>query len=164
MPNEAPEKNENEQPTNAEYIEAISEIKRNSVPKTDYEKLLEEKKQLVKALVEGGQMANPDPDADKTSDELAKEMCAGNLPNLEYVKLSLEHRRRCLDEGKPDPYVPRGLNFQDSRQTDASDAQSVADVLRECVESCNGDSELFTNLLQTRMKDLPIIRPKAQKD
>lgn len=161
MPNEAPNQNENEQPTNSDYIEAISEIKRNSVPKEEYEKLLSEKKQLVKALVDGGQMANPDPDSDKTSDELAKEMCAGNLPNLDYVKLSLEHRQKCLDEGKQDPYVPRGINFQNSLQTDANDAQEVADVLQECVDQCNGSSELFTNLLQTKMKDLPIIRPKA---
>ena len=40
----------------AEYIEAIKEIKENSVPRDKFEALEKEKKDLLKALIEGGQI------------------------------------------------------------------------------------------------------------
>lgn len=156
MPENEQPKNENENQYQ-DYIETIETLKKTSVPKEDYEKLLEEKRSLVKALVDGGQMQDPNPEDKKTSDELAKELCTANLSNLGYVKAALAHREKCIEEGKPDPFMPKGALVQEGKN-DRDDAQAVADLLQECVEGCNGSSVVFTSLLQSKMQDLPIKR------
>lgn len=147
--------NENEQ---VDYIEAIKELKENSVPKDDYNKIVDENKKLVKALVDGGQIANPDPEDEMTSEDIAKELCKPGITNLRYAELSLKHREKCLEEGKKDPYMPDGLNFKQGLNSDAEDAQKVADMLKSCIDQAQGNPDMYTSLLQAHMKDLP--RPK----
>ena len=43
-----------EHETTQDYLSAISELKKNSVPKEEYAKLREENKQLLKTITDGG--------------------------------------------------------------------------------------------------------------
>lgn len=156
---ETDQKNENEK-QEVDYVGTIEELKKNSVPTSDYNSVVEENKRLLKALVDGGQMANPNPESEKTSDEIAKELCTPGITNLRYCQLALEHRKKCLEEGKKDPFVPDGLDFKQGLRSDAEDAQEVADMLEACIEQADGNPDMFTSLFQAHVRDLP--RPASK--
>ena len=46
------QKTQTEQMDNSQYIEAIGELKKNSVPREKFDKLMEENKQLLKTITE----------------------------------------------------------------------------------------------------------------
>lgn len=137
-----------------DYIKAIQDLKDTTVPKEQYAKLKAENKQLLDTLVAGGQLEPQQAEKRKTSEEWAKEL-VGHHTNLEYAEIALKQREAALEEGKPDPFIPSGRNFTQSRATDAQDAQAAADLLQSCVDDADGDPNVFLGLFQSRVKDLP---------
>lgn len=141
---------------NEDYIAAINEIKRNSVPREVYNKVLEEKRQLLNALVEGKQIDIPE---EKPVDihELRKDLfnAGKDMSNLEYVDKALQLRDALMARGERDPFLPSG-----DRVTITADmcdqAENVANVLRECIDLADGDSGVFTAELQRRTKDVAL--------
>ena len=59
--------------------------------------------------------------------------------------------------GEIDPYLPVGPNYQPTAE-DYLEADKVAKVFQECVETANGDSNAFTLLMQQRMKNPPQLQ------
>lgn len=143
--------------SNDNYIEAIKEIKENSVAKEDYLKLKEENKQLLKSLVNGEtrQVEEKEP---VDIDALRNDLFNKDLSNLEYITKSLQLRDELIERGEKDPFLPYGKNILPT-DDDIEKAEKVANVLKECVEIANGDSGVFTNELQRRLVD-PILPRK----
>lgn len=145
-------------PSAEQYIKEIQELKAGSVPKAQYDALKKENGQLVHALAEGRTLPAEGPkEPAKTSRDYAKEMQKPGLSNLDYVTLSLKQRDKALEEGLPDPYMPQGKNFSESRQDDAENAEKAASFLRSCVEDADGDPTAFTAILQSRLRDDPQV-------
>lgn len=145
-----------------DYIKAIKDLKENTVPKAEYERKVEENRKLLQTLVEGGQLSKEEEEeAKKTSDDYARELMKPHT-NLEYAKIALKQREKAIEEGKGDPFVPRGLNFDQGTSHDQEDAQAAADLLQSCIDDSNDDPEAFRALFQARTKDLPIMKMKAQ--
>lgn len=162
MPEESKE-NETKMETSQDYLEAIKKLKENSVPKSEYDKKVEENKQLLKTLVEGGQISQETAkEAEKTSDDYAKELIKPHT-NLEYAQIALKQREKAIEEGKPDPFIPTGLNFQNATAHDAEDAETAAEMLQSCIDDSQGDPEAFRALFQARTKDLPQMKMKNSK-
>lgn len=144
-----------------DYIEAIQELKENSVDKAKYEKLKEENKQLLNALVKGETIEQEKPieafDMHKEVDELL----FGDNTNLEYITKALRIRQHLIDSGKEDPFITQdptqGTPTEAQRQT----AANVAQVLQEMVDYANGDAGVFNAEYQRRIKD-PVIMPRAK--
>lgn len=138
---------------NTDYIQAIQELKANSVPLEQYSKLKEENSKLLKSLINGetieGVEATPAPDIA----ELRKSLFGGEeLNNIEYVTKVLALRDATLEAGKPDPFLPWGEKISPTNE-DIEAANRVAKVLKECVDYADGDSNLFTSELQRVMID-----------
>lgn len=133
----------------AEYIEAIKEIKANSVPRDEFEALEKEKKDLLKALIEGGQVkqqtANEKPDIKALRAELFNE--DNKLTNLEYAKKALALRSAVLEETGQDIFLPYGANISPT-PADSEAAEKVANAFQSCIDYADGDSQLFTQELQ----------------
>ena len=142
---------------NDNYIEAIKEIKENSVAKEEYLKLKEENKQLLKSLVNGEtrQVEEKEP---VDIDALRNDLFNKDLSNLDYITKSLQLRDELIERGEKDPFLPYGKNILPT-DDDIEKAEKVANVLKECVEIANGDSGVFTNELQRRLVD-PILPRK----
>lgn len=142
-----------------DYIEAIKEMKQNSVSKEDYMKLKEENKQLLNSLVNGEirqeEIKEEPVDINKLRDDLFNK----ELSNLDYISSALKLREELMKKGEPDPFLPAGKNILPTEE-DISTANRVATVLQECVEYADGDSSVFTNELQRRMVDSTPIRRK----
>lgn len=150
------EKNENQiEPEEQDLVAMVEELKANSVSKEDYVKLQADNKRLMKALINNEQIEkNSEPfDLQKT----AKELLNGDNTNLEYIDKALKIRKYIKDTKGIDVFVNQGSLERPTEEQKAA-AETVAEVLQECVEDAKGDAAAFQVALQRRTVDPPIAR------
>lgn len=149
-----------EEMNNEQYIAAIEELKASTVSRDAYNKLRNENKQLLDALVSGQQLPQTQTESKPSVDELRKKLFStdGNdLSNLEYVETALSLRNSLIEAGERDPFLPYGDKVDiTSEQIDT--AEKVANALQEMVDFAEGDSGVFTAEYQRRVKDVAIPR------
>ena len=153
--------NENQEvvkPTNEnnQYIEALKKVNQDYVRREEYEKLMEENKSLIDGVLNGRkpeeETETPEPvDLGKLRNELFN----GELSNIDYVKKTLQLRKEVIARGGTDPFLPVGEQISPT-DYDIEKAKQVAEVLQECVDYADGDSEIFTNELMRRTVDIKI--------
>ena len=145
-----------------DYLAAIKELKQNSVDRSEYDKLRAENKKLIDAVV-NGQPGQEEPAVSKHSkeqiDDLRNDLFNSpkELNNLEYITKAMELREALIENGEPDPFLPVGKQISPTRD-DLEGAEKVAQVYRECIEYADGDSEVFTNELMRRTRDVKLPR------
>lgn len=145
-----------------DYLAAIKELKQNSVDRSEYDKLRAENKKLIDAVV-NGQPGQEEPVSSKHSkeqiDDLRNELFNSpkELNNLEYITKAMELREALMENGEPDPFLPVGKQISPTRD-DLEGAEKVAQVYKECIEYAEGDSEVFTNELMRRTRDVKLPR------
>ena len=145
-----------------DYLAAIKELKQNSVDRSEYDKLRAENKKLIDAVV-NGQPGQEEPVFTKHSneqiDDLRNELFNSpkELNNLEYITKAMELREALMENGEPDPFLPVGKQISPTRD-DLEGAEKVAQVYRECIDYAEGDSEVFTNELMRRTRDVKLPR------
>lgn len=142
-----------------DYIEAIKEIKQNSVDREAYNKLREENKRLLNSLV-NGESIDVKKEEPVNIDELRDKLFNKESTNLEYISNALKLREELMKQGKPDPFLPYGKNIIPTEE-DIKTADRVAKVLQECVDYADGDSNVFTNELQRVTVDS--VLPKTRR-
>lgn len=148
--------NEQGEDMTEDYLEAIKNLKENSVDRSKYDALKAENKKLLDAVVNGQEINVQEKETQKRDVQtIREELFNKEHNNLEYVTLSLELRNALIAEGKPDPFLPYGRQISPTRE-DEEIAEKVAQVYQECVDYAEGDSELFTNELMRRTKDVKI--------
>lgn len=144
---------ENVADNSSNYIEAIKEMKANTVDKSAYLKLKEENKQLLNSLVTGQGIEVQNKEEPVNIDELRKEMFSSkrkDMNNLDFVENALKLRKALMEKGEMDPFVPRGNKITPTDE-DFTKAEKVASVLQECVDYADGDSAVFTDELKRRI-------------
>ena len=145
-----------------DYLAAIKELKEKSVDRSEYDKLRAENKKLIDAVV-NGQPGQEEPTVVKHSkeqiDELRNDLFNSprELNNLEYITKAMELREALMENGEPDPFLPVGKQISPTRD-DLEGAEKVAHVYRECIDYAEGDSEVFTNELMRRTRDVKLPR------
>ena len=145
-----------------DYLAAIKELKQNSVDRSEYDKLRAENKKLIDAVV-NGQPGQEEPVVSKHSkeqiDELRNDLFNSprELNNLEFITKAMELREALMENGEPDPFLPVGKQISPTRD-DIEGAEKVAQVYKECIEYAEGDSEVFTNELMRRTRDVKLPR------
>ena len=145
-----------------DYLAAIKELKEKSVDRSEYDKLRAENKKLIDAVV-NGQPGQEEPVFTKHSkeqiDDLRNELFNSpkELNNLEYITKAMELREALMENGEPDPFLPVGKQISPTRD-DIEGAEKVAQVYKECIEYAEGDSEVFTNELMRRTRDVKLPR------
>ena len=145
-----------------DYLAAIKELKEKSVDRSEYDKLRAENKKLIDAVVNGqpGQEEQVSVKHSKEQiDELRNDLFNSprELNNLEYITKAMELREALIENGEPDPFLPVGKQISPTRD-DIEGAEKVAQVYRECIEYAEGDSEVFTNELMRRTRDVKLPR------
>ena len=145
-----------------DYLAAIKELKENSVNRSEYEKLRAENKKLIDAVV-NGQPGQEEQVLVKHSkeqiDDLRNDLFNSprELTNLEFITKTMELREALMENGEPDPFLPVGKQISPTRD-DLEGAEKVAQVYKECIEYAEGDSEVFTNELMRRTRDVKLPR------
>ena len=146
-----------------EYLEAVNELKANSVSKADYEQLLEEKKKLTRQVLNSSPATDEEPVA-RTREELEKEnrylrnelylTDAPELTNLEYVEKTLKLRDNILELGGEDPFLPNG--DYTVTEDDRVKATRTAEGLKAMVEEAEGNPTKFRMLYEERVRDIKL--------
>lgn len=152
-----------------DYIEAIKEMKQNTVPKSDYAKLKEENKRLLDSIINGAELPEDmkqSKEKQKVDIQALRNELYGNknneMTNLEYIQKTLELRNAIIEQGGDDPFVDKGHNVNPTRE-DYEAAEMVAQIYQECLDYAKGDSQLFTQELMRRTVDTaPIASRKFQ--
>ena len=135
------------------YIEAIKEMKANTVDKEAYLKLKEENKQLLNSLVNGEEIKGQEPEQKESIEELRSKLFGTkrkDLNNLDFVENALKLRNALMEDGQTDPFVPIGSKIKPTDE-DFAKAKKVADTLQECVDYADGDPDVFTDELKRRI-------------
>ena len=138
-----------------DYIAAINELKQNSVDRSKYDQLKAENKRLLDSIVNGTDIGQVKAQEKKSIDELRAAYLKEDQTNLEFVTNTLALREALIEKGEPDPFLPIGQKILPTEE-DINTAKRVAQVLQECVDEADGDSEWFTNELQRRTVDIPM--------
>lgn len=159
---EKEEAKDESQEDNTDYVEAIQKLKENSVAKEKYEKLEQDNKKLLQALIDGEQIQvenqnNGDkPDVNKKISDLHKKMFVDDYQgsDLEYCQDALELRKAVMERDGEDAdiFLPRGHNIMVT-DYDRKAAQRVADEMQDAIEKSNGSNKVFIALLQQKTVD-----------
>lgn len=162
------EKGAGEADTVARLTKALNDARKNSVSKEDFDKLKAEKDALVTSIIEGGdpvgsgQKEKPKADIAALREKLYGPKCS-ELSNLDYWKTTLELRAAVMAEGKEDPFLPHGANIKPTN-FDAERAEAVASEIQKCIDESEGDSGVFTALLQSKINnDSPALTAHLKK-
>lgn len=143
-----------------DYVEAIKNLKQNSVSKADYDALRLENKKLLQAVVNGQtiEVEPEEPEVDLA--QLRKNVFDNpNQTNLEYVTNVLKLRDAVLEKEGYDVFVPQSSQYSYT-QDDIARANRVAEQFKEMVEIADGNPNVFLNEYQRRVKDDMTIRRK----
>lgn len=138
--------------SNVELAKAFKDLKENSVSKEDYEKLQRENQDLIKQVINGeGNIGNGQPTPEKVDIKALREDLYGpkgaDLSNLDFWKKTLQLRNAVIEQEGYDPFLPHGAKIKPNEQ-DVERAEAVAKTVEKCIEEANGNSEVFTALLQ----------------
>lgn len=143
---------------NTDYIEALKEMKQNTVSKEDYNKLKEENKKLLQAVVNGESI---EIEQKKPADikEIRQRFLKAES-SLDGISAALELRDAIMEAGGTDPFLPVGKKVL-ATDEDVKTAEKVAEGFRHCVEYADGDPHIFANELSRITVDTgPIGRRK----
>lgn len=143
-----------------DYIEAIKEMKANSVSKEDYNKLKEENKKLLQAVVNGETI---EIEKQKPVDikEIRKRFITAES-TLDGVTAALELRDAVMAAGGKDPFLPAGKKIV-ATEDDIKTAERVAEGFRHCVEYAEGDPQIFANELTRITADTGISARRKKR-
>ena len=138
-----------EQDTN-NYIEAIKEMKANSVSKDAYKKLQEENKKLLESLIAGETIEAPKTSVEEKVDlnELRKHLDEAESP-IDYCKTSLKLHEETLKQLGYNDYLPNGKKIRPTKE-DEEKANLFIEQIKECIDYADGDDQLFIQELQRR--------------
>ena len=134
-------------PEDQNLMAEFQKYKENSVPKADYDRVMQRNKELTQNWAQGRTVDQTPVDTD-TVDSLRKELFAedrAELNNLESAEKILKLRQKLIDEGNQDPFVNT-----DSKNVTADDyetAKRVADGLQHMVDEADGDPDVFNAML-----------------
>mgnify|MGYP006935831724 CR=1 FL=1 len=136
-----------------DYIAAIKELKENTVDRAQYMKLKEENKRLLDNMINGFSPDQPAPVKEAPDiNALRNDLFNKDNTNLDFCRKAVELRDALIENGEIDPFLPYGKQIQPTRE-DVESAEHVANVIKECIDYADGDSQIFTQELQRRTVD-----------
>lgn len=151
--------------TEFDPVQAINELKNNSVSKEKYAKVIAERDKYLKALIDGSEVEDTQKTENVDINDLRKLLLGSELDNLTYAKTALKLRNELIEKEGIDIFVGKGNKYAPG-QEDFEAAQRVADVFQNCIDIADGDSEIFTRELMRVTNDVAPqinINPKIRR-
>ncbi|MBO5425707.1 MAG: hypothetical protein J6A25_09360 [Lachnospiraceae bacterium] len=143
-----------------DYVAAINELKQNSVSKERYNKLEQDNKRLLDALVNNKQIdiqEKPKVDVAEARRNLA-EVCETGCTQLEFFDKVLALRTAVLESGGPDPFLPVGSKVQPTYEQIERQNEIHAGI-QDMIDFAEGDPGIFNAEYQRRVVDtMPQLR------
>ena len=154
QPAEPPANPEQTNPADA-YAEALEELRRTSVSREEYEKILTERNNLIKLTAEHRDPHRPAPEEPVNLEETRKNVLSERLTNYDYISNVMKLRKGIMESGGRDPFVSPD---SDHYEEDVKAAEKVAKLLEETLDFCKDKPELFSAVLTSRLYDSEQIK------
>lgn len=145
--NPVPAPNEGTQAAD-DFIKQIEDMKANTVPKNDYDKVLAERDRLKQAMLHG--VTVKEAEQPKTLAEERKayaEAIKGGVTNVQGFEAALRLREAAIRETGKDPFMTEALD-----RIDPDFGERVAGVMSSMVEQSEGNPEMFNALLSSTVR------------
>lgn len=152
--NEKQEQQQEQINNDVDLAKALNDMKANTVDKATYEKLQNDYRNLKKQVIDGVSINKQQEQKPQHNlEELRKAWQKEDQTNLEYIQNTLAYRKALIETGHRDPFLPFGKGHESIDTNEKQEAERVAQVMQECIDEADGNSELFTSLLNARMVD-----------
>lgn len=136
-------------PENAtDVIKDIADVKKNMVPKEEYEKILADNAKYKHALLNG--VLEVDSEESKSAAELREDYSKAikeGVTNVEGFETALKLRQAVIDETGKDPFMTEALE-----RIDPDFGDRVSGIMKEMVEASGGSPQMFNALLSQNIK------------
>ena len=136
---------------NLAYINAIQDLKENSVDRKLYNKMKEERDALIQSLANGETLTPVGATQERTLAECREAFTTKTKSQCQYLENLLALREAAMKEGQPDPFVATGHHVNPNQYT-YQRAQEIADIYREVLDYADGDDKVLVNEIQRRMR------------
>ena len=146
-------------PEDINLLEEVKQLKENTVPKEEYDRILARNKELTHNFMQNQREQEKQEDPD-TIESLREELYGDNrkeMTNLESVTKMLKLRQKVIDSGKPDPFLSSEANASYS-EDEVRTAERVADGLQSMVDEADGNAAYFNALLKSVDATMPVRR------
>lgn len=149
------------------YIDTINNLKATTVSRSEYDKVRDENKKLLEAMVNGrtDESASTEATSKPTIQELRNKAYgkyADKLTDLEYVTTVLDLRDALLEKEGIDHMIPSGKKYSPDIN-DQHCAQKAYEGLRHCVDIANGDNDVFIREVTRITNDSGLPRFKNKR-
>ena len=135
------------EPSEFDLLNEVKKLKETSVPKEEYDKLLAEKKKLLRDFVNGvGQENKADDPVDLN--EVRKNLFTDkveDLSNRDFWKNVITLRKERLEKEGVDIFLPKGEKTRYSRD-DYEKANALADTVESMLNDSEENPQLFSVL------------------
>lgn len=151
------------------YLDTIADLKKNSVSRQEYDKIRNENKTLLEAIVNGrtaddaaADSTTPTPTTQDLRNKIfGKE--AEDLSDIEFVSGLLDLRDKLLEEEGIDYMAPTGGQIA-ADYNDLQTSQKAYNALRHCLEVADGDNDIFIQEITRITNDvMPIRKPNTKR-
>lgn len=164
MPEEkkpVPQEEQQTQKKDIDLLKEIENLRANSVSKEEYQKVVDEKQQIIDEVINKRSSSDDQPPSIREPNEVRKELLNTHT-NLKFAELMLELRESCVKHGEPDPFLPVSSQSSPTGE-DIAGAEKSAKVLSEAVEYAEGSPELFNKYLETHVNKTDFDKKYAFK-
>ena len=148
--NDVVEQPEEEGVTAADYVAELDRIKKDMVSKSEYERILRENKTLADSLARGGGIKQEDEQISPERITELRNKLYGTDPhyrnNMDFFSDLLELRQGIIETEGIDPFLPHNKNYV-ATEADRAKADYIAQQIEDCLESADGDPQLFNAYL-----------------
>lgn len=149
----------NEKESDLDLLKKYKELQENSVSKEEYEKLVQEKKDIISSILNGTESSSEKKD-ERSIDDIRKVLFSEKeLSNREYVENALALREKVIAEGGNDPFLPYGSKIAPTYEDERA-VENVVANLKECLEIAEGDDNVFNRELERRLIETPMPKRK----
>lgn len=142
-----------------DYIANLNALRDNTVPKDEYQRVLEDNRNLMNALANGTHYGDEETEEEEVDvDALRKKLFSANsdVLDLEYIDCAVKLRDAILESDGVDIFLPNNPSYQ-FKDSDAVTTHRIAEVFKECIAAANGNNDVFKAQLQARV-DFPRLR------
>lgn len=149
------------------YLDTIADLRKNSVSREEYDKIRNENKTLLEAIVNGRtETAAAESDTPTITTQDLRTKLFGkepeNLSDIDFIGGLVELRNRLLKEEGIDYGAPTGSQLS-ADYNDTHSSQKVADGLAHCLEVADGDNDIFIQEMTRIMSDVGVMNKKPNK-
>ena len=133
----------------ANLLKKFEELKKNSVSKDEYNRVMELNAKLVESLSEHTETHHEDkPEEPKDLKKMSADLLdLENVTNLEYMKKSLEWRKEVIKQGHKDPWLATSDHTAPTPE-EIANVEAVEKGVQACIDECNGNPKIFNALMQ----------------